>query len=407
MRLQKWTSGLAAAGLVSLPAVGRADEKTSPVWTALSSTTISGYVNTSMHWNTGTGNGVVPAVVYNTPDKQDGFNLNVVDIEIEKPLDEAQWAAGYKAQLWFGQDASIFGSNNSISKGATPDDFAIRQAYIALRAPVGNGLDFKVGVFDPVIGYESHDCGRNPNYTRAYSTTIEPFSHTGVLMSYQISPLVAVSAGIANTVGPIINQRANPPKAESYKSYTGAVVVSAPEEWGFLGGSTLYAGAVNGYSNADNWDQTLWYVGFTANTPIKGWRVGATYDYLGTTGEFDGDDNYANALALYSSVQLTDRLSVHGRAEYAWTDTALLGSGADLSGGNTEIFALTGTLQYDLWRNILSRIEIRWDHQSGDGDMTPYGGPVGGFGGGGFAPPPPQGSRRNNVLIAANFIFSF
>jgi len=102
---------------------------------------------------------------------------------------------------------------------------------------------------------------------------------------------------------------------------------------------------------------------------------------------------------------------VHGRAEYAWTDTTWLGSAADLSGGNSKVFALTGTLQYDLWRNVLSRIEVRWDHQTGDGDMTGFGDEVGGFGGGGFgglaAPPPPEGSRRNNFLIAANIIYLF
>ena len=41
--------------------------------------------------------------------------------------------------------------------GGNTSDFAIRQAYVALRAPVGNGLDFKVGVFDSIIGYESVD----------------------------------------------------------------------------------------------------------------------------------------------------------------------------------------------------------------------------------------------------------
>src|SRR6266496_4272173 len=80
MKVNKWTMGLAALGLVSIPMAGSAEEKMNQVWTALSSTTISGYVNTSMHWNTGTGNGSVPSYSYNTPDKQDGFNLNVVKL---------------------------------------------------------------------------------------------------------------------------------------------------------------------------------------------------------------------------------------------------------------------------------------------------------------------------------------
>ena len=61
MKVNKWTMGLAALGLVSLPATGSAEEKMNQMWTALSSTTISGYVNTSAHWNTGTGNGPATA----------------------------------------------------------------------------------------------------------------------------------------------------------------------------------------------------------------------------------------------------------------------------------------------------------------------------------------------------------
>src|SRR5436309_11076437 len=235
MKVNKWTLGLATLGLVSLPTASQAEEKMNQMWTALSSTTISGNVNTSIHWNLGTGNGTVPGYVYNTSDKQDGFNLNVVDLTIEKAMDEAQWAAGYKVQLWIGPDAATFGTANNISVGASPDDFTIKQAYVALRTPVGNGLDFKVGVFDGLLGYESHDAGKNPNYTRAYGLALTPHTHTGVEMSYQFSPLVSASVAIANTVGPIINQRANPPKAESFKAYTGLLSLTAPDDWGCIG----------------------------------------------------------------------------------------------------------------------------------------------------------------------------
>ena len=56
MKVNKWTLGLAAVGLVSLPALAQAEEKASAVMTALSSTTISGYVDTSAQWDIGTGN---------------------------------------------------------------------------------------------------------------------------------------------------------------------------------------------------------------------------------------------------------------------------------------------------------------------------------------------------------------
>src|SRR5215471_1246605 len=107
MKFNKWTLGLAAVGVVSLASAVRAEDAgtANTVLTALSSTTISGYVDTSAQWNFGTGNANPPPVRFNQG-KQDGFNLDVVQISIAKPLDEADWAAGYRFDAWFGPDAN-------------------------------------------------------------------------------------------------------------------------------------------------------------------------------------------------------------------------------------------------------------------------------------------------------------
>src|SRR5258708_14274975 len=109
MRVSPWTLGLATAGLVSLPTFVQAEEKASSVMTALSSTTISGYVDTSAQWDIGTGNANPAGFIYNQG-KQDGFNLDKVKLRIERPLDDAQWAAGYTLALLFAPDAHTFGS---------------------------------------------------------------------------------------------------------------------------------------------------------------------------------------------------------------------------------------------------------------------------------------------------------
>src|SRR5580765_3692994 len=195
MKVNKWTMSLAALGLISIPALADENDKMNHVWTALSSTTIKGYVNTSLDWNPGTGNANPPPFAYNAG-KQDGFNFNVAKISIEKPLDEAQWAAGYTFDMIMGPDARSYGT--TLDSAGDSSSFAIKQAYVALRAPVGNGLDFKVGVFDTIIGYETFDAGSNPNYTRSYGYTMEPTTHTGLLSTYQITPNIGLSAGIAN-----------------------------------------------------------------------------------------------------------------------------------------------------------------------------------------------------------------
>src|ERR1051325_1279476 len=176
MKFNKWTVGLAAVGLVSLSSAVKAEDTTSTVLTSLSSTTLSGYVDTSAQWNLGTGNLNNPPYAFGGASKADGFNLNVVQISLDKPLDEAPWAAGYHVDLWFGPDANALGSQSS----GTAADLAIRQAYVSMRTPVGNGIDWKLGVFDTVIGYESLASPNNPNYTRSYGFTIEPTDRKSV-----------------------------------------------------------------------------------------------------------------------------------------------------------------------------------------------------------------------------------
>src|SRR5436190_8003907 len=244
MKVEKWTVALATLGVISLPCIGSAEEQPSSVMTALSSTTLSGYVDTSAQWNFGTGNANMPPYKFGGPSKADGFNLDVVQLRIEKPLDESEWSAGYRADLWFGPDANVLGTQSTLSTGVS--DFAIRQAYAALRVPVFNGIDFKLGVFDSIIGYESVESPNNPNYPRSYGHSIEPQTETGLLASYRFSDLVSASVGVANTVGPVINSRAFAPLqtfnpyAESYKAYMGSIAITAPESMGFLQGSTLY-----------------------------------------------------------------------------------------------------------------------------------------------------------------------
>src|SRR5215469_18310473 len=143
MKFDNWTVALAAVGMVSVASVAQAEEQPSSVMTALASTTLSGYVDTSAQWNLGTGNSFMPPYKFDSPSKADGFNLDVVQVRIEKPLDESEWAAGYRVDLWAGPDANVLNTQSVLSTGKS--DFAIRQAYVSLRGPVFNGLDFKMG----------------------------------------------------------------------------------------------------------------------------------------------------------------------------------------------------------------------------------------------------------------------
>jgi hypothetical protein len=396
MKFNKWTLGLAAVGAVSMASVVRADEaKLNAVQTALSDTIISGYVSASANVAIDpNGAKYANSVASNIPlqnGKQDGFSLDVVKLSIAKAQDESPWAAGYQVDLLFGPDA--VGWNNS--PGSTSSEVAIQQAYVALRTPVGNGIDWKVGVFNTVVGYESFDSANDPNYTRSYGWNVEPTEHTGVLATYKFSDMITASAGVANTLMGGINTRNQSnggPSGYWQKTVMGDLVFSAPSSMGWAAGSQLYLGAVYGYAGGNNsgyanGNQFNGYVGLTLNTPCKALTVGAALDYVqnlgggGSSSSHYGPYAYSYSyhsdvavLGLYSTYKATDKLSLNARGEFIRSMGKYAGSYSysgtppvhtSYSGGyHTTGFELTGTVEYDLWANVISRVEVRWDHES-------------------------------------------
>ena len=387
MKFNQWTLALAAAGVVSLASAAQAEEAKNQVLTALSSTTLSGYVDTSAIWRPGSGN--LGGAGANVPGaKQDGFNLNVVKLSLNKPLDEGNWAAGYNVDLLFGPDANIYAGTAGVV-----NDLAIQQAYVNLRAPVGNGLDFKMGVFAEILGYETFDSYRNPNYSRSYGWAMEPLQHTGLLASYQVNEIVGLSAGIANTSVSAINGRALKTSglvAESRKTYMASVTLTAPESTGFLAGSAFYAGVVDGFApTLSQANQINWYVGATVKTPLQGLAVGVCYDYVGSSANVGhGPSDYANATALYLSYQATEKLKLNGRAEYASMSSKTFNS--------AQVVAFTGTIDYALWANVITRLEARWDHDlSARADGAMFDTAAGFF------------TAKNHFTLALNVVYRF
>lgn len=403
MRLNQWTLGLLAAGVVSSASVARGEEAPSQVMTALSSTTLSGYVDTSAIWKIGSdqGNppGSLPGRAFDGANKMDGFNLNVVKLILEKPLDEGQWSAGYRVDLLFGPDAVGYNPSANLLTGID-SDLSLKQAYVALRAPVGNGIDLKIGTWDTILGYEVFESPNNPNYSRSFGWQLEPTQHTGILASYHINDMFSVSAGVANTYIAGINLRS--PRAESHKTYMGSIAVTLPEETGFLKGSAFYVGAIDGFAGDTDEDTKLVYVGASVPTPISGLAVGAAFDY-----RFEGPSSvlpegpthihdWAYAVAVYTSWQATEKMKFNARLDYTtgtdgtWFD----GGTSGISDKQNELFSATLTADYALWANVITRAELRWDRSlSGD---RPYG-----------AHPTHIGGDRNAVTLAANIIYKF
>jgi hypothetical protein len=423
MKFNKWTVGLAALGVVSFASAARADEQMSQVQTALTQTTLSGYVDTAMQYNPGTdqtphSDGAnIPRYAFA---KNDGFSLNAIDIALDKPEDSSAWAAGYHVELMAGSDAVGVGVSGAL---------ALRQAFIRLHTPVGgNGIDWEVGVFDNIIGYESNSDPNNPNYTRSYGYSIEPTTMTGILGTYKVNDMLSISAGIADNDGNLGGIGATfgstPTVFESDKTYMASATFTAPDSMGFMKGATLSAGYVHGQDGhlddfgdfGGNGVQNNVYIGATIPTPMNQLKVGAAFDYVfednvdaaGTPGggHANGDDLWT--IGLYGTFQATDKLSFNVRGEYLSDDSnpddvlnlyGHSGPGGEFigEGGNGQANAaeeLTFTAQYNLWANVISRAEFRWDH-------VEHGNPFG------ASQQTGESYKNNDFLLALNLIYQF
>jgi hypothetical protein len=387
LTFNRWTLALAAGGLVSLTSAARADEKPSAVQTALSDTTISGYVSASANVALTGDYAESPAanIPFQPASKENGFNLDVVKLVIARPEDTNTWSAGYEVDLLFGPDA--VGYNTSANASPTTD-YAIKQAFITLSTPIGNGLDWKIGVFDSPLGYEVYDVGSNPNYTHSWGYYVEPTELTGLQGTYKLNDEWSLNAGVANTSSAGINQRNTYPHDVWHKAAFGDVTYTAPSSWGWAAGSALFAGVLYGSVDTTSTapepqagNQVNYYGGLTLNTPWKALTGGLAFDYVQNYADTGANDSI---FGLYATYKATDKLSFNARGEYVETDSGFSHVGSE------NLVELTGTVEYDLWANVQSRVEVRWDQ-----DLSTKNGDL-------FA-----SRERDSVGLYANIIYKF
>ena len=341
MNMNKWTVGLAAAGLVSLASVAQAQDGNS-VQTKLATTSLSGYVSTSYQWAIGK-----DATSHQTQRAAgaDRFAVDVISLTLASPQSSGDWGAGYNVQLWVGDDASALGVSDAAS------EIAVKNAYLSLQVPVGKGLSVDVGRFDTILGMESIDSNRNPHYTHSNGYAIEPTLHEGLKTSYQLTDNVGVSLLVANTIDAGNNSASG---NTNRKTYGIALNMTAPESTGFLSGGTLdvaYLAGDTGGQNAQG-RTTNMYLGASVPVPIDKVSVGIAWDNQST----GGDGNSDSVLGLYVEYAASDKLTVNVRGERVEDGPATtLGQGSD-----SDAWDLTATANYALWAGVTTRLEWRY-----------------------------------------------
>ena len=180
-----------------------------------------------------------------------------------------------------------------------------------------SGIDWKFGVWDTPIGYESSSDPLNPNFTRSYGYQLEPTTITGLLGTYKVTDMISVTAGIANagTTGnalngsPAVNSGAT---RETQKAYIGEIALTAPDSWGWAKGATLEGTVIQsdrGSATDTHGNGRTWlYVGATVPTPADALKVGAAFDYVdahnGASRIANKSDDSIWVAGLYANYQM-------------------------------------------------------------------------------------------------------
>jgi len=320
---------------------------------------LSGYVSTSAIYNFNEQNNFGNSG--RVFDYDSGFTPHAFELVIQKPVTD-DLPVGFRGDLFFGEDAEVFGATGL---GSTTDEIELQQAFITYRAPLGNGLDVKVGKFVTLLGAEVIESKDNWNFSRSYMFGYSiPFTHTGILTTYPWTEWLSTTFGVVNGWEVVDDNN----KA---KTMLGNITLGP---WNNL---TLSINPVYGAEQGnDDHDQRAVISNVLSWTPTDqlafmfNWDYGREEDALSETG---GGNASWQGYAFYAKYSPLDWYSVANRIEW-FNDqdavrvaptparAALAGSGH----GDISFFEWTLTNEFKLHEHLIARLEYRLDKADAD-----------------------------------------
>jgi hypothetical protein len=340
---------------------------------ALSGVTVSGYVDTQYNNNFSNHNSnpnVAAAGAGNTglrifDNNQNTFTVNSVEIDVEK-LANPEGGAGFRMDLQAGEDARIIEAANTAGAAGANHDVFLQQAYVQMVAPLnvfegsevfGDTIDIKAGKFVTLAGLEVIESKDNWNISRSFMFGLGiPFTHTGVRATYGLfNDRVTTYFGLNNGWDADID-------TNTFKTWELGWTTSPTDKLAFT--QALYWGPEN--ANTQNGHRRFLLTNVasyqaTDKLALKAeLNVGVQRRVVSGAGAAFDNANWFG-LALYGRYALTDKLGMAYRFELFRdkdrTRTAVAGAGA----GTSTLWAQTITADYQIYENLLGRVEFRYD----------------------------------------------
>ncbi len=318
------------------------------------------------------------------------FQLDQLWFELEKTVSEDS-RAGFRADLLYGKTAEFLSNSRGgvqLGNSGSENQLELYQAYVQYLAPIGNGVHIKAGKFATVIGAEVAQSPYNFNITRGSAYNLfQPFTHTGIFASMENNGASA-GIGLVNSNTSTIDVDNNNFKSVLWTLGYGQDTWSASFNGVYGANDVNNPPGASGSNERDkdmilnllvSWDPTEQFSGY----------IDATYrETENVFGRFGGpacptsgtglDTNCADAegwgISAAGRYALNDRTGLSLRLEYIEdSDSFYSGTATSTAGEETELFSVTGTVDYALTEQLMLRGEVRYD--TADVDTAPTGAP--------------------------------
>ncbi len=337
---------------------------------------LSGFVDTTFGYNFN-----APQTRTNTlrvfDTQSQSFMINNAELNLEKPVSKDS-PLGFKTSLMFGTDAEVVGSVTT-GLGLGTNEIDLKDAYVDYLAPLGEGLDIKVGKFATMHGAEVIESKDNWNISRSllFGFAI-PFTHTGVRATYPVTSWLSTTVGVNNGWDVVDDNNKGKTLETSFTitpnaktSITTNYMVGPEQTTDIAQPATA---SPSGFGSNSHMRHLIDIV--ASYQPIDPLQLKLNLDYgVEKQGVINGFDNSSwTGIAGYARYALTDKWSIASRTEWfhdadgartAFNPAVAAANAINgITGTDLKLWETTLTSEYKLNPHLIGRLEYRHDQAS-------------------------------------------
>jgi hypothetical protein len=274
----------------------------------------------------------------------ESLQFDAVDLAVVRAVDGTKpFDIGFTIEQLYGWDSAYIHSNGLTIQSPSKIGFAahpktqydLNQANFVLSfGKIGNGLSIEGGKFDTLLGYEVIDAPVNSLYSHSYIFDEEPFTHTGLIATYNLTD---PSGPTPFTVTGGFTRGWD----QATRDNNGSIDYTGQLKYVVTGKYQVLLNVITGDESAsgpqDGWRTVIDANGTYTFSDQLSFGFNGMYAWQAQTadGGFGGGTGSWYGAAAYATYKVSDSLSFNARGE--WFDDQDGAAPTQLSAGTTNI----------------------------------------------------------------------